>query len=405
LRSARQGFVTSASAQGGGICVDTRSVRALTLALAALTTTAVVAPASTAHAVTCKPPTTLLSRTPVVKQLPGGAVMRTWDTGPTSDPMKSQRIVAVKVPRSSALRGYVAWGGALTRTATVATYASRVAGAVVTVNGSVFDPSTGVPVASVMRYGTALKGANIRQYVVALGTDRKARMDSVILSGSARARGYTWSTTGLNWNSVTGSGINVYTTAWGSARRPYGTVDVVVSGGKVVARRTGTSRGDYPRSGQVVLTATGTTGTQLSALRVGDAVSLSYRLRSWSGATIVDAITRGHRYVDGSYTDGGSCSERDEQLRPRTAIAWTAAGDLMVVTVSGRAVVNGVMYGGATHHQMPTYLRQLGADKAVGLDGGGSTTMYVRSTVSGSPYRVDRPSNALRGVPTALGWK
>jgi len=383
-------------------------VRALSLALAAAavsTTAAVVTPAAPAAAVTCKPPTTLLSRSPVVKKLAGGAFMRTWDTGPTSDPMKSQRIVAVTVPRSSALRGYVAWTGALTRRSTVATYASRVAGAVVTVNGSVFDPATGVPVASVAKNGRAVKGAATKQYVVALGTDRRARMDSVQLVGSAKARGYSWSTTGLNWNTVTGSGVNVYTTTWGAARRPYGSVDVVVAGGKVVARRTGTSRGDYPRSGQVILTANGTTGTQLSALRVGDAVSLSYRLRSGSGETVVDAITRGRRYVDGSYSDGGTCSERDEQLRPRTAIAWTTTGDLMVVTVSGRAVVNGVMWGGSTHHQMPTYLRQLGAERAVGLDGGGSTTMYVRSTVTGSPYRVDRPSSALRAVPTALGWK
>jgi exopolysaccharide biosynthesis protein len=155
----------------------------------------------------------------------------------------------------------------------------------------------------------------------------------------------------------------------------------------------------------VILTATGTTGTQLSALRVGDAVSVTYRLASGSGNRVDDAITRGHRYVDGSYSDGGSCSTRDEQLRPRTALAWNAAGDTMVVTVSGRAVVNGVMYGGATHHQMPTYLRQLGAVRAVGLDGGGSTTMYVRSTLSGSPYRVDRPSTSLRPVPTALIWR
>ena len=77
----------------------------------------------------------------------------------------------------------------------------------------------------------------------------------------------------------------------------------------------------------------------------------------------------------------------------------------MVVTVSGRAVVNGTMYGGATHHQMPTYLRQLGAYRAVGLDGGGSTTMYVRSTTTGAPYRVDRPSTSLRAVPNALGWR
>jgi hypothetical protein len=373
--------------------------------LAGVAAAATVLPALPADAVTCKAPTSLLSRTPVVKRLPSGTVMRTWDTGPTSDPMKSQRIVAVTVPRTSTLRGYAGWAGALSRRATVATYAKNATGSVVTVNGSVFDPSTGVPVATVQRYGAALKGTATRQYVVAFGRDRKAFMDSLQLVGSVRGGGRSWTTTGLNWNTVTGSGVNVYTTAWGTIARPYGTVDVVLSGGKVIAKRTGTSRGAYPRSGQVILTATGTTGTQLSALRVGDAVSVSYRLASGSGARVDDAITRGHRYVDGSSSDGGSCSTRDELLRPRTAIAWNAAGDTMVVTVSGRAVVNGVMYGGSTHHQMPTYLRQLGAVRAVGLAGGGSTTMYVRSTLSGSPYRVDRPSSSLRAVPTALLWR
>jgi hypothetical protein len=330
--------------------------------------------------------------------------MRTWDTGPTSDPMQSQRVVAVTIPRTSALRGGVIWPGALTSRRTVGQYAQSLTGAVVTVNGAVFDPNTGVPVAAVQRAGVPLKGTSSVRYVVAFGPDHKATMDSLTLYGSARAHGYTWHTTGLNWNTLSGSGINVYTTAWGAKSRPYGTVDVVVANGKVVARRTGTSRGAYPRSGQVILTAAGTAGTQLSAARVGDAVSLSYRLVSGSGATVVDAVTRGHRYVDGSYSDGGSCSTRDEQVRPRTAIAWTAAGDTMVVTLSGRAVVNGTMYGGATHHQMPTYLRQLGAYQAVGLDGGGSTTMFARLTTGGSPYRVDRISTYLRPVPNALYW-
>jgi hypothetical protein len=331
--------------------------------------------------------------------------MRTWDTGPTSDPMKSQRVVAVKIPATSTLRGHVITSGALTRSSTVGTYAGRVPSSVVTVNGSVFDPVLGaVPTQLVKLNGVALKGDTHLQWVVAMGADRKASSELLHLAGTAKGRGHTWSVTGLNWGAVAGSGVNVYTAAWGTARRPYGAVDVVVASGKVVARRTGTSRGIAPSSGQSVLTANGTVGTQLAGMRVGDAVSLSYALVSASGRTVLDAVARGHKYVDGTYSDGGACSDRDEQLRPRTAIGWTKAGDTLVVTVSGRAVINGVMYGGATHHQMPTYLRQLGAVLAVGLDGGGSTTMFVRSSLGGTPYRVDRPSTTLRKVPNALTW-
>ena len=364
-----------------------------------------VLPASPAAAATCKPATTLLSRTPVVRNLPGGAVMRIWDTGATSDPMKSQRIVAVKIPATSALRGHVITTGALTTSTTVGKYAARVSSSAVTVNGSVFDAAKGaIPTQLVKVNGVALKGDTHEQGVVAMGADRRAYSEWLHLSGKATGRSWTWPITGLNWGTVTGSGVNVYTSAWGTARRPYGTVDVVVSNGKVVARRTGTSRGYAPTSNQRILTANGTVGTQLSALRVGDAVPLTYGLVSKSGKPVLDAIARGHRYLDTSYVDGGSCSTRDEQLRPRTAVAWTKAGDTLVVTFSGRAVINGVMYGGSTHHQMPIYLRQLGAVVALGLDGGGSTTMFVRSKVGAIPYRVDRLSSTQRMVPNALTW-
>ena len=359
---------------------------------------------STADAATCRPPTTLLSHTPSVRNLPGGAVMRTWDTGPTSDPMKSQRIVVVKIPASSSLGAHLATASALTRASTVATYAGQLSKSVVTVNGSVFDPARSLPVRLIKKNGVVLKGDTNLQGVIAIGADRKAYSDWLRLSGRASARSYTWPVTGVNWGSVAGSGLNVYTTAWGTVSRPYGVVDVVVVNGKVVARRTGTSRGHAPATGQRILTANGTVGTQLAALRIGDAVTVTYGLVSSKGKAVVDAIARGHRYVDGTVLDGGSCSARDEELRPRTAIGWTSAGDTLVVTVSGRAVVNGVLYGGSTHHQMPTYLRELGAVTALGLDGGGSTTMYVRSRLGTTPYRVDRPGAPLRKVPNALAW-
>ena len=363
-------------------------------------------PLTAAAATSCAPPTTLLSRTPTVRSLPGGASMRVWDTGPMSGSVHAQRIVAVRIPATSALRARVVSAGHLTAVTTVGTYASRVATSVVTVNGSVFDPNRGLPVELVQQSGVPLKGDTSVQGVVAIGPDRKAFSDWLHLSGKAVGGGHTWPVTGLNWGSVTGSGVNVYSTAWGTTARPYGVVDVVVANGKVVARRTGTARGKAPATGQQVITANGTVGNQLAALRVGDALSLSYGQVSAKGRKVVDAIARGHRYVydNGKGTEGGSCSTRDEQLRPRTAVGWTANGDTLVVTVSGHAVINGVMYGGSTHHQMPTYLKQLGAVEALGLDGGGSTTMFVRSTATGTPWRVDRPGAPQRRIPNALAW-
>jgi hypothetical protein len=236
-------------------------------------------------------------------------------------------------------------------------------------------------------------------------SDGSLGIDRYRLTGSVTVGTRTLGATGLNWGSVSGSGVNVWTRDWGTARRPYGLVDVVVYGGKVAAVRTGTARGYAPGSGQVILSANGTAGELLAAARVGQPVTLGYRIASWDGNSPYQALGRGKLYVNGSTLDGGSCSTRDEQLRPRSAIAWLANGDVLAVSVSGRAVINGVQYGGATIHQMPTYLKELGAVRAIGLDGGGSTTLMVRVRPTYSPIRVDKVEKVTqRAVPDAVVW-
>jgi hypothetical protein len=356
-------------------------------------------------AATCRPTPSLLSRPPSVTRLASGATARVWDTGPTPrDPQASTRIVAVEIPAGTSLKPRVFAAPSLTSARTPSTYQALARTPVVMVNGGVFDPARGaLPVLPQMVGGVVHKASLVHEPAITIAPDGRSSPDHLWIAGAASAGGRTASVTGLNWQSVIGSGVNVYTPGWGAQRRPSGTVDVVVTRGRVAAVRTGAARGSAPAAGQMILTATGATGAWLARLRPGAAIAVSYRAMTDATHPVRDAVGRGARYVLQGRVQGGGCAARDELLRPRTAVGWTRSGSLLLVTVSGRATVNGVRYGGATIHQMADYMARLGSYEATALDGGGSTTMLVRRASGGSPTRMDRGSSeAQRPVPNVL---
>ena len=359
--------------------------------VATLTGAVGVAAPQAAQAATCRATPTLLSRTPIVTKLAGGAVARSWDTGPTpSNPQASLRIVAVTVPASSAANPRVR-GSVLTSSRTPSAHISGLTTPVVTVNGGVFNPTIGaLPDLPVMTSGWLLKARSTHDPAIVISKDGQSIPSRLWVTGSAGSSSIGAKTvTGLNWQALSGTGVNVYTHAWGSRSRPYGTVDIVLVGGKVAGIRTGTARGKAPASGQMILTGTGTTGTWLASLRAGTSVPVSYHASTDATFPVYEAVGRGARFLNKGVKDGGTCSSRDELLRPRTAIGWTRSGDLLFVTATGRATIDGVRYGGATIHQMADYMAKLGSYDETNLDGGGSTTMLVRTT-SGTVARVDR---------------
>lgn len=331
--------------------------------------------------------------------------MRVWDTGPTpGNPRASTRIVQVTLAASSTLGLRVRTTGSLTRSEPPATVMGRYKGDTVFINGGVFDPTRGaIPDGAESVGGQLVKARSTQDPTLTITSDgRTASPDHVSLTGTARVPGASLPVTGLNWQTISGTGVNVWTTAWGGGRRPFGTADVVLIGGKVTAVRTGNARGAAPLNGQAILSATGATGSRLAGLRPGTAVSLSYHGVHDAMHPVYSEIGRGRRYLLNGSKQGGDCNARDEELRPRTAIGFLRTGRLFLLTVSGRSIENGVIYGGATHHQMPDYLAALGAYNAAGEDGGGSTAMYVRTNPGGMPVRVDRTVGFDRSVPNFL---
>jgi Phosphodiester glycosidase len=149
------------------------------------------------------------------------------------------------------------------------------------------------------------------------------------------------------------------------------------------------------RLGGVVLSArwAGERRSDVVALTKGQRVKLSWSL-GWPG--IADTVggnpvlLRDGRIQWGSITGSHPIFRR----HPRTGVGVTGDGDVLLVTVDGRKPRHSV---GMTLVAFARLFKSIGARWALNLDGGGSTTMWVRGRV------VNRPSDGReRRVGSAL---
>ncbi len=102
-----------------------------------------------------------------------------------------------------------------------------------------------------------------------------------------------------------------------------------------------------------------------------------------------------------------SCTPGHEDIRPRTAIGWNENGDVWFATTTmgvrnAADVFNRFRLGGSSVHQLTAWLKELGATQAVAVDGGGSTTMYVKQPTN-SYTRIDLPATEwVRTIPQGV---
>ncbi len=116
---------------------------------------------------------------------------------------------------------------------------------------------------------------------------------------------------------------------------------------------------------------------------------------------VTDAVGGGPVLVEGSRQRitweeevfFGSGIGTPEMRNPRTAVGYTADGEVLLLVVDGRQAAS----RGASLIELAEILLDLGAVEAVNLDGGGSSTMVVGETL------VNRPSDGSeRAVASAL---
>lgn len=199
--------------------------------------------------------------------------------------------------------------------------------------------------------------------------------------------------------------IQMYTPAWGTASRGAapGTLDAVefvVTGGKVQEIRVNQPGVAIPPDGYVLRAQGVAAAFLLDNFRVGDPVTVRYRIEPYGEEEIQSAVG-GQALLVAEGRRVEPFSQNIKGRAARSAVAFSRAGDaLYLVGVEEDGASRGM-----TQEELADFLVQrLGAWRALNLDGGGSTSLVARPLGEFQPVLVNTPAKgAERRVPNAIG--
>ena len=309
-----------------------------------------------------------------------------WDeTGPRG-PVRAY-LLSIKY-RKKGLRLDVATNGAVRNGGTVRGMMSRDR-AIAGVNGDFYDiGDTDAPLGVAKDRDRGLLNGRLDGWNSAFSISRSGRPDIGTLAVHTRLK----QRPGLriqriNSPSVAPGGIGAYTKAWGLTAG-YRITDgqrrhvraVMIRGGKVVANTTRLPSGSRIR-GQM-LVGRGPGASQLASMRVGSRASVVSRVDSSPAM----AITGNQMLVN----DGVIRVVDDQEMHPRTAIGIDRdTREILLLVVDGRQKFS----RGYTMVEMADKMIALGADEALNLDGGGSSTMVAKR--NGTIGVINSPSDGF----------
>lgn len=203
--------------------------------------------------------------------------------------------------------------------------------------------------------------------------------------------------TNVNSPRVRPGGIGVYSRGWGTTTGTRVTDgqrrqvrEVVIRGGVVRANSATLSTGR--RITGLVLIGRGQGAESLKPLRVGRPATVSWGLAgrppvAISGNTIL--LKRGE-----------ILARDDREMHPRTAIGVDRdTGQVLMLVVDGRQDFS----RGYTMVELARLMKRLGAEAALNLDGGGSSTMVAAGTAGVVRVRNSPSDGQQREIPNGLG--
>ena len=261
------------------------------------------------------------------------------------------------------------------------------------------------------RFGPALPAGTYNADVFALGADRRARISTLAVAGKAFGPHGIVDVAGLNQYALPVDGVGAFTHDWGEVSRARSvcgtdadrsapcstaTEEVVITDGVV------RSEADLPGAGPipadtVVLTGRERGAAELEALDPGDLVAVRTTVRPADGMPLSFAVG-----ATPIMRDGAPAPDLDTaELAPRTAAGISEDGRRVYLLVAdGRSPVS----SGLNLRETADLLADLGAADAVNLDGGGSSTMAVRTPDSPQATVRNAPSDGRqRQVPNGIG--
>lgn len=170
-------------------------------------------------------------------------------------------------------------------------------------------------------------------------------------------------------------------------------VEIIVRRGRVAQLFDGQGSSVVPADGYVISASGAQRAWALKNLRIGSRVQLSAALvpaeteqaGQWEQACCI--VGAGPQLIKGGRVDISAAAEKIGEKfvtdrHPRTAIAKLKTGKLLFITVDGRQP--GVS-AGMSLVELANLLLEFGADSAINLDGGGSTTMVVDGKLVNKP--------------------
>lgn len=278
---------------------------------------------------------------------------------------------------------------------------------VAAVNGGYFDiGATQAPLGAGMSDGHLLTSPDPGfANAVVIDAEGRGSVRQVAFDGTASLPSGDLDLDALNTSAVPADGLGLYTSDWGDHPRAHvvyepGTspgdtavAEAVVSEG-VVERVSGTPGSGPIEEDEQVLVARGSAAERIAALSEGDPVELEHTL---TAEDTEPRVVVGGRHV--LVRDGEPVPVEDVSRAPRTAIGFSEDGEVMhVVTADGR----NSGHAGSTLAEVAELLAASGAEQALELDGGGSSTLLVREPGGVSPVLRNRAGDQLREVPDGL---
>lgn len=328
-------------------------------------------------------------------QVAPGVKGRIWDE---RDTRGRARYYLLRISSEKAgLRLDYANDGAVKKTAPVSQMLSRTPHAVAGVNGDFFDiGDTGAPLGIGRDRRRGLLNAPAAGWNAAfwLGQKGAPQIGILPLSGTAKERPHL-RISNVNSPEVRIGGIGAYTSAWGwsSGYRVTGGQTqnvrmVVVRDGRVVANRAKLPSGKPIRG--TMLVGRGEGAERLKNQRKGMKLTLDWQL----DRSPKMAIT-GNKIL---LRDGELDVVDDRELHPRTAIGVDRDHQqILLLVVDGRQSFS----RGNTMVELARQMKRLGAENALNLDGGGSSTMIAHKR--GRNRLVNSPSDgSQRSVANGL---
>ncbi|MER5585153.1 phosphodiester glycosidase family protein [Streptomyces asoensis] len=261
------------------------------------------------------------------------------------------------------------------------------------------------------RFGPALPPGTDTRAVVGVGTDGRARLDSLSLDGSYSIRGRRLPLGGFNQYALPENSVGAYTSDWGGVSRKRATCgtdteraaacstrtyEVTVSKGRVVSTSAAPGSGTIA-AGTTVLVGREAGAQRLKRLVKGQAVAVRYGLTSAAGSAYGFAVG-GYPILSGAKAPAG--------LDTSVSAVRTAVG----IGNGGKRVFLFALDGatayrrGLTIAEVAAALKSLGATEGFSLDGGGSSTLVARPAGSARVTVRNHPSDGYeRPVANGIG--